>query len=140
MVEDQLTLSCFVGITLGESGFEDEGRTSGIIIQSVPSSDFIKKSCLHFIGTRVFDGEVLVGMISGVHDKILRCCDSLAHRGCMKFNLLDLVIEMESLFPDDKYLETTIAARLRELCQWKLVQREDPNGRKGVYIYNGGPR
>jgi hypothetical protein len=137
MSEDQLTLSMFAFSVSPSGVVEGVGFVSPTLSNSISSttpSFFLEK-------TKVYDGDRLVGWISPLHEKILQACDCLERKGCMNFSLLDLVVEFQVLFPGDKYLETTLAARLRELCQWKLVQREDDGkGRKGIYIYHGGKR
>jgi hypothetical protein len=136
MSEDQLTLSMFAFSVSPSGVVEGVGFVSPTLSNSASSATpfFLEK-------TKVYDGDRLVGWISPLHEKILQACDCLERKGCMNFSLLDLVVEFQVLFPGDKYLETTLAARLRELCQWKLVQREDDGkGRKGIYIYHGGKR
>jgi hypothetical protein len=136
MCEDQLTLGMFSALNV----LPHVGKEEGLVILPLVSISSSSFPTISFEKTRVYDGDRLVGWISPLHTKVLECCKNMAYRGMMKFSLLDLSIEFESLYPGDKYLETTLAARLRELCQWKLVQREDEKSRKGVYIYNGGRR
>jgi hypothetical protein len=136
MISEQLTLGMFFNNQEGDIMRVLQESTAGI--KTPCSYEDGSPAKLSFIGTKVMSGESVVGWISPLHDKILRSCDSLYHRGLMKFNLLDLVVELECLFPEDKYLETTISARLRELCQWKLVQRESEKSRSGIYIFHGG--